>query len=88
VKTCFECGWSELTNGDLIAQADLNFDVFVTTDKNLRYQQNLTDRRVAIMVLPTTRWPKLKPFGGLIAEEISNLGTSHYREWVFPDLWA
>ena len=46
-------GWSTLENGDLLRQAEGQFDVFVTTDQNLRYQQNLAGRRLAILVLPT-----------------------------------
>jgi hypothetical protein len=40
--------------------AGRRFDVLVTTDENLPYQQNLTGRRLAILVLPTTSWPMLK----------------------------
>lgn len=86
VETCYERGWSALTNGDLIAKANAFFDVFVTTDKNLRYQQNLSDRQVAILVLPTTRWPQLKPFGSLIADAIRTIGAGHYSEWIFPEI--
>ena len=41
VSTCYQMGWSTFSNGELIAQAEKEFDVFVTTDKNLRYQQDL-----------------------------------------------
>jgi len=60
VSTAFEMGWENLENGKLLAQAEGRFDVFITTDKNLRYQQNLTGRRLAILVLPTTSWPEIK----------------------------
>jgi hypothetical protein len=60
VETVYERGWSTIQNGVLILRAQSSFDVFVTTDKNLRYQQNLTDRTLAIVVLPTTQWPKLR----------------------------
>ena len=52
VKTAAEMGWSNLDNGDLLRQAENSFDLLVTTDKNLRYQQNLQGRRLAIIVLP------------------------------------
>ncbi|MGB0409114.1 MAG: hypothetical protein ACPG3X_05195 [Opitutales bacterium] len=48
VSTCFEMGWATLSNGELIAEAESKFDVFVTTDKNLRYQQDRSDRKIAI----------------------------------------
>ena len=45
-------GWEELENGDLLKAAeDAGFEVLVTTDKNIRYQQNLTNRKIAIVVL-------------------------------------
>ncbi len=48
VKTVTEMRWQGLTNGELLDLAELRFDVFVTLDKNLEYQQNLRKRRVAI----------------------------------------
>jgi len=60
VTTVFEKGWSRLTNGDLLAKAEPEFDLLVTTDQNLKYQQNLKGRRIAILVLPTANWPKLQ----------------------------
>ena len=50
-------GWDTLRNGDLLDAAEAaGFDVFLTTDRNIRYQQNLTDRRIAIVVLGKGRW--------------------------------
>jgi|SRR5436190_2975937 len=60
VSTAYEMGWSELANGDRLAAAEADFDALITTDQNLRYQQNLTGRRLAILVLPTTSWPKIR----------------------------
>ena len=54
-------GWEELDNGELLAQAEAaGFQVLVTTDKNLRYQQNLADRKIAIVVLGNGRWTIVK----------------------------
>ena len=47
-------GWSEIDNGKLLFAAEIEFDVIVTTDQSIRYQQNLAGRRLAILVLPTT----------------------------------
>jgi hypothetical protein len=47
-------GWDKLSNGDLLAEAErAGFEIFLTADKNIRYQQNLTGRRIAILVLST-----------------------------------
>lgn len=54
-------GWAGIQNGELLKRIDGNFDVFVTADKNLRYQQNLVGRRVAIVELPFARLESLLP---------------------------
>ena len=54
-------GWDTLSNGDLLSAAErAGFDVVVTADKNMRYQQNLEGRRIAIVVLSTPQWPIVK----------------------------
>ena len=60
VSTAYELGWAQLENGELLQAAEAAFDAFITTDQNLRYQQNLTGRRLAIPVLPTTSWPMIR----------------------------
>ena len=60
ISTAHEMGWTELDNGALLHAAEMDFDALITTDKNLRYQHNLTGRRLAILVLPTTSWPKIR----------------------------
>jgi hypothetical protein len=61
VSTAFELGWSELKNGDLLTSAQAaGFDLLVTTDKNLRYQQDLADRKIAVAVLSTPSWPRIR----------------------------
>ncbi len=57
-----ELDWSELRNGDLLRAAEeAGFDVFVTADRNLSYQQNLKDRRLAIVLLPSGQRPEVEP---------------------------
>ena len=53
-------GFAGMKNGPLLAQLEGAFDIFLTGDKNLRYQQNLAGRRLAIIELPTNRWPLLR----------------------------
>ena len=48
-------GWTGMKNGDLLAAASQQFTVLITADKNLRYQQNLKDHRLSIIVLPTNQ---------------------------------
>lgn len=60
VHTVQSMGWAGIKNGELIAKADQLFDVLVLADKNLRYQQNLSARGIALVELPTNRWPLLQ----------------------------
>jgi predicted nuclease of predicted toxin-antitoxin system len=80
VQTAFELGWSQLTNGDLLAAAEAKFDVLVTTDQNLRYQQSLAGRTLAILVLPTTSWPRLRDRAGEIIDALASIQPGGYVE--------
>ena len=61
VDTAIERGWSTLENGELLRRAENDgYDLLITTDQNLKYQQNLKDRRIGIVVLRTTSWPKIQ----------------------------
>lgn len=61
VTTAYELGWNTLQNGSLISQAEAaGFDVLITTDKNWKYQQNLSERSLAVVVLLSTSWPKIQ----------------------------
>ena len=50
-------GWATLENGDLLAVAETKFEAMITSDQNLRYQQNLAGRRLALIILPTNFLP-------------------------------
>lgn len=85
VATAHEEGWASLTNGELLTAAETTFDVFITTDQNLRYQQTLAGRRLAILVLPTTSWPRLRVHAPAIAAAVAALRPGELLEWCFPD---
>ena len=81
VETAYERGWSQMSNGDLLAAAEIaGFELFLTTDRNLRYQQNLSHRRIAILVLPTTRWPEIQQHTGEVAVAVATMKLGEYRE--------
>lgn len=80
VATVFELGWSDLANGDLLQQAEAQFDLLITTDQNLRYQQNLTGRRIAILVLPTTSWPEISRHECEVLVAVNAIRAGEYRE--------
>jgi hypothetical protein len=58
VKKTKDLGWDALSNGELLTAAETDgFEIFLKTDKNIRYQQNLADRIIAIVVPSNSRWP-------------------------------
>lgn len=57
ISTVQEIGWAGRKNGELLTAAESQFDVFITTDKNLRYQQNLAGRRLAVLLRPSNQVP-------------------------------
>jgi len=69
-----------VSNGELLASAELKFDVLVTTDRNLQHQQNLGGRRIAILVLPTTSWPRLQHMTRGIAKAVDSMKPGQYVE--------
>jgi len=83
ISTAFEMGWTELDNGALLKAAEAQFDALVTTDRSLRYQQNLAGRRLAILVLPTTSWPTIQAHTAQIAAAIDALRPGDLVELSF-----
>jgi hypothetical protein len=78
-------GWEELENGSLIAAAEeAGIDVFLTTDKNVRYQQNLTHRRIAVIVLRHSQWPMVRLMVAEIAAAVDRAQAGSYSEVEVP----
>ena len=74
-------GWDTLTNGDLLTEAErAGFDVFLTADKNIRYQQNLASRKVAVVVLSTPQWPLVRLHTAKIATAVNAVLPGSYLE--------
>ncbi len=81
MDTCAELGWSQLQNGDLLREAEAaGFEVFITTDQNLRYQQTITGRRMAILVLLSTSWPRIQLHTSEVASAVNAARAGDYRE--------
>ena len=85
VETVFERGWSTLENGRLLVAAEREgFEVLVTTDQNLRYQQNLGVRKIAIVVLSSTSWPRIQKTTATIIQAIDSALPGHFTEVNIP----
>lgn len=84
IRTAYELEWSTLRNGELLARAEAQFDALITTDRNLKNQQNLSTVKIAILVLPTTSWPRLQRMLGEIQSAVDALRQAEYRELPLP----
>jgi len=85
VETAFERGWSTLNNGALLTVAEKEgFEVLVTTDRNLRNQQNLSRLRIAIVGLSSTSWPRIQKVAPTIKQAIDAALPGSYNEVEIP----
>ncbi len=77
VQTVTERGWSGVKNGALLVLAETEFDVFITVDQNLKYQQNLENRKIAIVMLvaKSNRLQALLPLMHEVREALKNIKT-------------
>ena len=78
-------GWEELANGDLIDAAEqAGFEVLMTTDKNIQYQQNLKARKIAIVVLEYSQWPLVRLHIPKIVEAVNAATPGSFTEVEIP----
>ena|ERR1035437_9778107 len=74
-------GWQELENGKLLNEAEAaGFDVLVTTDKNLSYQQNLVGRKIAVVVLGKGRWTLIEPYVAQVVAAVNAATPGSFTE--------
>ncbi len=78
VSSVQDCGWRGVRNGELLRLAENSFEVFILADKNMRYQQSMADRRIAVLELPTNRWPLLLPMATRIAKAVESIRSGEY----------
>ena len=85
ITTWFQ-GWSGLKNGALLTAAEeAGFDLFITADQELTYQQNLTGRKMAVLVLSTNNWDFVKAGIAEIMAAISGVTPGSYTEVEIPE---
>jgi predicted nuclease of predicted toxin-antitoxin system len=80
ISTAQEMGWGRVKNGELLKRAEGVFDILLTADQELKYQQNLKGRQLAILVLSTNRWPKVQGKTPEIIAAIQSLRPGDYLE--------
>ena len=80
VETAANLGWAALTNGELITAAENDgFDILLTADQNLQYQQNLAERRITIIVLDTNRWRHIEAQVSVIRAAVEAAGRGRFQ---------
>jgi hypothetical protein len=80
-----QIGWHELANGELIQRAEAaGYDVLLSTDKNIRYQQNLASRRIALVVFGNSQWPLVRLHLDKIASAVNACTPGSYAEVEIP----
>jgi hypothetical protein len=80
-----QIGWHELKNGELLREAEeAGYDLILTSDKNIRYQQNLSGRKIAIVVLGNQQWPDVKRHLDRIVEAVNAAHPGSYSEVEIP----
>ena len=80
IATAKQMGWTQLKNGELLAIAEsAGFDVLITSDKNLRYQQNLATRRIAIIEMPTNRLSQLPRYAPQVNSLLATIAPGTYE---------
>ncbi len=85
IRTAYECGWDTLENGALLVAAEnAGFEVLVTADQNLVYQQDLAQRRIAVVVLSSTNWPRIRLHAEFVANALDGLAPGAYVEVTIP----
>ncbi len=84
VVTVQELGLAGVANGALLAQLEGHYEVFLTADKNLRYQQNLAGRTLAIVELPTNRLPALTTMTAEIVLVVTSATPGSYTQVALP----
>jgi hypothetical protein len=77
-------GWGGIKNGDLLQRAEGEFDLFITSDQNIRYQQNLASRRIAILELSTNDIGRIQAASILVEDALENIRSAEFRRLIIP----
>lgn len=85
VETAYERSWTTLENGALLDAAQAaHFDILITTDQNLRYQQNIATRQIVVVVLQSTSWPRIQKVIPAILDAIERGVVGAFIEVAVP----
>ena len=85
VSTAMEKSWAELSNGELLRAAEDVFDVLITTDQNMQYQQSLKEKHISVLMLTTTSWPRIKKHARVVADALARIQPGTFTVVTIPD---
>ena len=77
-------GWGGVKNGELLRLAEGKFDLFITSDQNIRYQQNLAERRLPVLELSTNKMRRIAAAADLILAAAVAMQSGEFRQLQVP----
>lgn len=77
-------GWRSIKNGELLKLAEGEFDLFITADQNIRYQQNLAGRRITILELSTNKLRRLQAVATFLQSTVASMKPGEFRTLAIP----
>ena len=83
-QTVRDCGWGGIRNGELLDRAEGDFDLFITADQNLQYQQNLSGRRVAILEVSTNNLRRILAAEASLLSAIDQVAAGKFHQLRIP----
>ena len=83
-RTAQQMGWKNIGNGELLDRAEGEFDLFITADQGVRYQQNLTGRKIAILELSTNKLRLIQAASNQVKEAVDSIGRTGLRRLEIP----
>ena len=83
-RTAQQCGWGGIKNGSLLELAEKEFPLFITSDQNLRYQQNLAGRHIAILELSTNKLRRIVAAAELLRVAVDAIKPGEFRQLEIP----
>jgi hypothetical protein len=83
-RTAQQQGWGGIKNGRLLQLAESEFDLFITSDQNMRYQQNLSGRSISILEFSTNKLHRIEAAADLIRAAIATIKPAEFRQLEIP----
>jgi hypothetical protein len=83
-RTARETGWKSVRNGELLTLAEAQFDLFITSDQGLAYQENLRGRRIAILALSTNKLRLIEAAAAQLRDAVEKTSRAEFRHLEIP----